>query len=143
MARKRKVNQWLELEGEIFEPAMEEKVKDAIAEGIEHLGDEGAGIMMSAISAAGFVRTGATVRSVESVYKRSGSLVAGYATVAPRNMWPAPNRPTKMWMEEGRRGRGDARMKLRRGTGAFRKTKTALNRFKLEFIAERIAKALN
>ena len=62
----RKVSQYLELSGPVFEGDTQRKLSDAISEGLEELGDQAAGILAGYVSAAGFVKTGAFLKSIDS-----------------------------------------------------------------------------
>ena len=162
MARKK--SEYIELDGPLFDADMTEKVNDAVAEGIEELGEDAAEIMVSFISAAGFVASGAFISSTDSVFKRSGRGVVGFAKVTPTDTWSGSitlghagattksgkaklsvtsvssgnNRPPKTWLATGTRGG----KKLRPGNNVWAKTATRVNAMKVQRIADKIAKAL-
>lgn len=128
----RRASQYVELEGPLFDPDVIRRFKQAVAEGIEELADEGDDIMMSQIAAGGFVRTGQLLQSVDVVFVRRSRDVIGYAKILPTAVWPEPDRPTRTWIARGlRRG-----VKLRRSFDIFARTTTVLRRMQPE---ERIA----
>lgn len=129
----RKPNQYVELEGPLFDPNVIRNFKQAVAEGIEELADEGQDVMMAQISAGGFVRTGQFLRSVDVVFTRSSQDVIGYAKVAPTAVWPDADRPTRTWIARGLRGG----VKMRKSFDIFSRTTTVLRQMQPE---ERIAK---
>lgn len=136
----RKPSQYIELDGPLFEADMGLRVKDALAEGVEELGEDAAEIMVSLIARAGFVRTGAFISSTESIFKRRGRDEVGFARVTPSDSWKGVSgRPTKTWLARGER-RG---VKLRKGSDVWRQTTTRVNAMKYDFIADKIAKVLN
>ena len=134
----RKVSQYLELSGPVFEGDTQRKLSDAISEGLEELGDQAAGILAGYVSAAGFVKTGAFLKSIDSKLTRTGDS-AGYVKVAPTDVWPAPNRPTRTWLEKGTR----AGVKLRPAKGVFAKTRSRVNELILAHMEDKIEGALN
>lgn len=122
-------SQYIELDGPLFDDDMIRKFHDAVAEGMEDLGDEGASILGSAISQRGFIQTGRFLRSIDTVAKRSdkdGS--AGYVAVVVNDAYPEPGRPPRTWFERGTR-RG---IRLRTGGYGFRKTASALKTLDFE-----------
>lgn len=128
----RRPNQYIEFEGPLFDPDVIRRFKDAVAEGIEELADEGDDVMMAQIAKGGFVRTGQLLRSVDVVFVRRSRDVIGYAKILPTAVWPDPDRPTRTWIAHGvRRG-----VKMRRGFDIFTRTTTVLRRMQP---AERIA----
>lgn len=133
--------QYIEISGPLFEDDAVRRMHDAVAEGMEELGDEGASILGAAISQRGFVNTGQFLRSIETIAKRQNpDDTAGYVAVSVGDAWPAPDRPTKTWFERGTR-KG---VRLRTGGYGFRKTATALRAMDFELIfLRRIASALN
>lgn len=128
----RRPNQYVELEGPLFDPDVIARFKDAVAEGIEELADEGDDVMMSQIAKGGFERTGQLLRSVDVVFVRRSRDVIGYAKILPTAVWPDPDRPTRTWLAHGVR----SGTKLRRGFDFFTRTTTVLRRMQPE---ERIA----
>jgi len=134
----RRVSQYLELSGPVFEGDAQRKLSDAISEGLEELGDQAAGILAGYVSAAGFVKTGAFLKSIDSKLTRTGDS-AGYVKVAPTDVWPAPNRPTRTWLEKGTR----AGVKLRPAKGVFAKTRSRVNELGLAHMEGKIEGALN
>ena len=137
----KKPHQYIELSGPLFEDDAIRKLNDAVAEGMEELGDEGASILGAAISQRGFVKTGAFLRSIDTIAKRSDKdRSAGYVAVAVTDSYPSPGRPTKTWFERGTR-RG---VRLRTGGYGFRKTADRLKSFDFEqLFGSRIREALN
>jgi len=138
MAYKRKPSKYLELDGPIFDPAVQREMNDAIAEGLDELGDQAAGILAGYVSAAGFVKTGAFLQSIDSKLTRTGDS-AGYVKIAPTDVWPAPNRPTRTWLERGTR----AGVKLRPAKGSFAKTRSRLNEMTYDHLAAKLEGVLN
>lgn len=134
----RKVSQYLELSGPVFEGDTQRKLSDAISEGLEELGDQAAGILAGYVSAAGFVKTGAFLKSIDSKLTRTGD-AAGYVKIAPTDVWPEPNRPTRTWLEKGTR----AGVKLRPAKGVFAKTRSRVNELSLAHMEDKIEGALN
>lgn len=134
----RKVSQYLELSGPVFEGDTQRKLSDAISEGLEELGDQAAGILAGYVSAAGFVKTGAFLKSIDSKLTRTGD-AAGYVKIAPTDVWPEPNRPTRTWLEKGTR----AGVKLRPAKGVFAKTRSRVNELSLAHMEGKIEGALN
>jgi len=129
----RRPNQYIELDGPLFDPDIVQRFKDAVAEGIAELADEGDDIMGSQILAGGFRRTGQLLASVDVVYVRSSKAAIGYAKILPTDVWPERDRPTRVWLSKGSR-RG---VKLRPGFDFFSRTTNVLKRLQPE---ERIAK---
>ncbi|MBI5289698.1 MAG: hypothetical protein HY873_12065 [Chloroflexi bacterium] len=129
----RKPNQFIELDGPLFDPNVVRNFKQAVAEGIEELADEGDDVMMAQISAGGFVRTGQFLRSVDVVFVRSSLDVIGYAKILPTAVWPDADRPTRTWIARGLRGG----VKMRKGFDIFARTTTVLRQMQPE---ERIAR---
>ena len=134
----RKVSQYLELSGPVFEGDTQRKLSDAISEGLEELGDQAAGILAGYVSAAGFVKTGAFLKSIDSKLTRTGD-AAGYVKVAPTDVWPEKGRPTRTWLEKGTR----AGVKLRPAKGVFAKTRSRVNELSLAHMEGKIEGALN
>lgn len=140
----RKPHALVELSGPLFDDGMPDNVQDAIAEQVEELGDEGAGVLMGFISAAGFVRSGGFLHSVTSEFHRSRGI--GYAKIYPTESWggeitvghsgaktksgkkrmtvqsvkTTAGGPTRTWFETG--VRGGRRPAKRKGIYGFRKT---------------------
>lgn len=130
-------SQYVQLSGPLFADDVKARFKGAVGDGIRELGKEGEGIMQSFIYQSGFIDSGDFVSSVEAEFVRTRGI--GYATVAPRDQWPAPGRPPRIWYERGtRRGK-----KLRKAGGGFAKTRTRLRQMSYQGIADRIAKVLN
>lgn len=133
--------QYIELSGPIFEDDVARRFHDAVAEGMEELGDEGASILGAAISQRGFVKTGRFLRGVDTIAKRADKdNSAGFvAIVIADGAWPNGG-PTKTWFERGTR-RG---VRLRTGGYGFRKTATALRGHDFEqYFGGRIREALD
>jgi hypothetical protein len=124
MARK-----YIELSGPLFDADVQSHINLGVAEGIEKLADTAAGILAGFVSAAGFVKTGAFLQSIDSKLVRSGNSV-GYMKIAPTDVWPTPGRPTRTWFEAGTRGG----KKLRKANGGFSKTTTRVNTMSYEMI---------
>lgn len=137
----RRPAQYIEISGPLLEGNAVRLFHDAVAEGMEELGDEGASILGAAILQRGFVRTGRFLRSIETVAKRANpDSSAGFVKVGVGGTWPESDRPTKTWFERGTR-RG---VRLRTGGYGFRKAATALRAMDFDPIfAQRIAEALN
>jgi len=134
----KKPNIYVEISGDLFEPNVVARLHDAIAQGLEDLGDESAGIMASVISRGGFVKTGAFLTSIDSIGKRTSG--PGYVSVAPTDVWPAPNRPTRTWAETGTRNG----VKLRKGIGVFRNTAKQTQGMAYDrFFVDKIVEALS
>jgi len=128
------------LSGPLFDPKAVERFKDAVHDGMAELADEASGVMVGYIHAHGFERTGQTWRSVTSEEHRDTPGGIGWFKVYPVDVWPPAGRPTRTWMEEGKR-RG---IKLRKGGYVFRKTAAYTNKLKYEAqFLERIARVLN
>jgi len=147
MARGRKLSPYIEVSGPLFESGLVQDVKDAAWEGMKELGDEGVGIMMGFVEAGGFRRTGEFLRDIEAEEHRDKANAIGWIKLYPPHQWPAADRPTRTWMEEGRRGnrlQGGTRVRLTKGVGAFRKTAQRLNAMKYDqFILPHMLRALN
>lgn len=137
----RKPNQYIELDGPLFDARMVRHFHDAVAEGMEEMADDGASILGAAISQRGFVRTGAFLRSIDTIGKRTNKdSSAGYMQIAVTDAWPEPGRPPKTWFERGTR-KG---VRLRTGGYGFRKTATALKRLDFEqYFGGRIREAID
>lgn len=137
----KKPSQYIELSGPLFEDDVIRKFNDAVAEGMEDLGDEGASILGAAISQRGFVGTGSFLRSVDTLAKRTDKdASAGYVAVVVTDAYPEPGRPTRTWFERGTR-KG---IRLRTGGYGFRKTADRLKAFDFEqFFGARIREALD
>jgi len=167
MPRKKKVSQYIEInwDGWLFDDAVMQRYRDAVAEGIEELGEEGAGIMASVMANAGLVLSGRTIRSIESDFRRSGPDTTGYAKVQPTDTWRGEitlgvvgktkkgrnrigvtsarstgeqGRPTLTWLDRGTR-RG---IKLRKSGNLFSRTTNALNNIRTDFMAAKLVEAL-
>lgn len=134
----RKLNEYLEVSGPVFDDATRRKMSDAISEGLEELGDEAAGILAGYVSAAGFVKTGAFLSSIDSKLTRTGDS-AGYVKIAPTDVWPQKGRPTRTWLEKGTR----AGVKLRPAKGVFAKTRSRVNELKLAHLEGKLEGVLN
>ena len=117
----------LDKTGPLFLPGAKKRVKEALAEGVEDVGDRGANLYHGFVIAGGFVETGAFAESIYSDFRRSGDDVVGYAKVQPLDAYPKSNRPTVTWMERGTR-KG---VKMRKGIRAADKSARALR--KLDF----------
>lgn len=137
----RRPNQYIELSGPLFDDDVIRKFNDAVADGMEELGDEGADILGASILQRGFVRTGAFLRSVETIAKRTDKdASAGIVTVSVTDAYPNPGRPPKTWFEKGTRNG----VRLRTGGYGFRKTADRLKGFDFEqYFGGRIREALN
>jgi len=118
----RRPNQYVELDGPIFDKDVRKRVKGGIAQGIAALTELGEEIAVQYVHAS-FYDTGTFAANIKGTVKRSKG--AGYGKVAMdvQGRWPTPDRPTATWMETGMR----AGVKLRKGTYAFRKTRTRVN----------------
>lgn len=138
MAYKRKPSKYLELDGPVFDPAVQRQMNDAIADGLEELGDQASGILAGYVSAAGFVKTGAFLKSIDSKLTRTGD-AAGYVKVAPTDVWPEKGRPTRTWLEKGTR----AGVKLRPAKGVFAKTRSRMNEMTYDHLAAKLEAVLN
>lgn len=134
----RRGNQYIELSGPIFGDDLERLAHDAIAEGIQELGDDAVGIMMSHIQAGGLIDTGRLLRSVDDPMIRTGGAI-GYVKVAPTAVWPEPDRPTRTWIARGVR----SGKKLRKQYDIFSRTATRTRQIDQTFIANKLAEALN
>lgn len=119
MARK-----YIETSGPIFEPDATKKLKEALSQGIEELGEQGGQMLAGFVRAGGFVNSGRFAGSTVVELHRRNSGAVGWVKVYTENQWPEPDRPTRTWMETGRR----SGVKLRRGTYAYRKTAKKLNK---------------
>ncbi len=111
-------SQYIEVSGPLFEPDVLERFNRAVTEGLVELGDEASGILAGFVQQSGFVKTGAFIRSIDSQLK-GDPLGIGYVVVAPTDVWPMHDRPTRTWYEQGRR-KG---VKLRKASGGFSKTR--------------------
>ncbi len=129
----RRPNPYIELDGPLFDPNVIRNFKQAVAEGIEELAEEGQDVMMAQISAGGFIRTGAFLRSVDVVFVRSSQDVIGYAKILPTATWPDSDRPTRTWIARGLRGG----VKMRKSFDIFARTTNVLRQMQPQ---ERIAK---
>ena len=119
-----RVKKYIELDGPLFDPDVIKRFKDEVAEGIEEVGDEAAGILAGFTANRGFVRSGDAI---------------GYAKVAPTAVWPTAARPTRTWAERGVRNG----VRLRKGLWLFRNTATRTRQLDFEHMfAERIRRAL-
>lgn len=133
-----RVKKYIELDGPLFDPDVIKRFKDEVAEGIEEVGDEAAGILAGFTANRGFVRSGMFLRSISSEFVRSGDAI-GYAKVAPTAVWPTAARPTRTWAERGVRNG----VRLRKGLWLFRNTATRTRQLDFEHMfAERIRRAL-
>ncbi len=130
---------YIELDGPVFDPDVQRILISAVDEGLEALGDEASGILVGFIHQAGFVKTGAFARSVDSELRKRRDTEVGYVKVQVTDAWPKPDRPTREWLVTGRRNG----VKLRKGNGVFAKTNTRLNDFAAERIEGILEKALN
>lgn len=147
MAGRRRLTPYIEVSGPMFEEGLPQLAKDAIWEGMKDVAEVGAEIQMGFISGAGFVATGNFLRDVDVEEHRTKANAIGWIKVYPPNQYPNPDRPTRTWMEEGRRGdrrAGGERVRMRKGVGAFRKSAQRVNAMKYDqFILPRLAKAIN
>lgn len=132
-----RTSKYLEVTGPLFDEDMAAKFNRALTSGLEELGDEAAGILASFVAQAGFEKTGGFLRSIETKLTRSGSNV-GFVTVAPTDVWPMANRPTRTWFEAGTRGGA----KLRTGIGGFSKTTTRVKGMSYEKIESKVVAVL-
>jgi len=137
MARKK--TPVIEIDGPLFDVDVIKDVKDALAAGMAELGDEGAGVMMGFIAAGGFQKTGAFLSSVTSEIHRTDKMSAGWVKVYPTDVWPDTDRPTRTWMETGRRGG----VSMTKGAYAFRNTAKRLNAAKFDGYFDGVSEALN
>jgi hypothetical protein len=129
----RRGTQYVELDGPLFDPEIIMKFKGAVSAGIRELADEGVEILQAYTWQGGFVDSGDWVTSIHSEFIQNRGI--GYAKVLPS----APL-PPRIWGERGTR-RG---VKLRKGVGMFRKTKTRLRQLSYEqFFGGRIRRVLN
>jgi hypothetical protein len=131
-------SKYLEVTGPLFSPDVAREFNKAVNAGLEELGDEAAGILAGFVSQGGFEKTGAFLRSIDSKLTSQGGEV-GFVKVAPTDVWPTPNRPTRTWFESGVRGG----KKLRKGIGGFSKTTTRVNGMSYDKIESKIAGVLN
>lgn len=167
MPRRTTRGQYLEInwDGWLFDPSVMQRYRDAVAEGIEELGDEGAGIMASVMANAGLVLTGRTLRSIDSEFRRAGRDTTGYAKVQPTDTWHgeitlgvvgrtkkgkarmgvtsarstgSEHRPTLTWLDRGTRGG----IKLTKSGNLFSRTTNALNNVRTEFMVNKLVEAL-
>lgn len=83
----RKPNMYVQLDGPLFDTGMIRLFNGAVFAGIEEIADEADDIMMAQISAGGLVDTGALLRSVDIITKRSSQDVIGYAKIEPTDVW--------------------------------------------------------
>ena len=129
MAYRRRVSQYIELDGPIWDAVESGRIKDALADAILGLAKEGAEQAQGFVQGAGFVKSGRFVRGIGVEVHRSRG--AGYANVMVVDQgaaYPTANRPTRTFMEYGTR-RGQ---KIRTANYAFRKTKRALDKVKYD-----------
>ena len=133
----RRPNQYIELDGPLFDPNVIANFKGAVSDGLGELAQDGAEILQSYIYQAGFIDSGHFVSDVEVVKVQTRGI--GYYKVAPFHQWPAKGRPPRIWVERGTR-RG---VKLRPGRTPFAKTRTRLRQRGLGEIASRITKVIN
>ena len=126
MARPR-VYYTLQNTGPLFIPGVRNNVKQALAEGVEDVGDRGANLYYGFVIEGGFTESGQFADSIFSDFRRRGKDVVGYAKVAPAATWPKADRPTVTWMERGTR-KG---VKMRKGIRAADKSARRLR--KLDF----------
>lgn len=112
--------------GPLFDGDSYERFKDALAGGIQELAEQGGDLVANFVRAGGFIDTGRFVGS--TVVEITRTRGAGWAKVYQEDQWPAPGRPTRTWMETGRRHG----VRLRKGTYAYRKTARRLNKAKYE-----------
>lgn len=133
-------NRTVTLDGPIFDPNVMQRFRDQIGEGIQEGGEEAEGILMGFISAAGFVKSGAFLHSVNSERQStSGGIDASGISVTADWKHQGAGRPTKTWFEEGKRGG----VRMRKGAGGFRGTAARMRSFNWEsFLADKIEKAL-
>jgi len=134
----RRPSTYIELSGPLFADDAIAKFKDAVAEGIQDLAEEADDIMASHIAAGGLIDTGRLLRSVDIIRVRSGGNI-GYAYIAPTDVWPDADRPTRVWISRGTR-RG---VKLRKQYDIFSRTATRVRQIDQSFIADKIATVLN
>ena len=141
----RKPTQMYQLSGPLFDEKVTQRFKDAVNDGMRDLAEEGESTMAGFIAMRGFEKTGATIRSVTSEEHRDSTKAIGWFKVYPTDMWergggPRQDRPTRTWLEEGKRNG----VKFRRGAFAFRKTTRRLKslNYNDDFLAK-ISEALN
>ena len=122
-----KVYYELDKTGPLFLPGAKKRVKQALAEGVEDVGDRGANLYHGFVIQGGFTDSGRFADSIYSDFRRRNADVVGYAKVEARDAYPKADRPTASWMERGTR-RG---VRLRKGIRAGDKSARALR--KLDF----------
>ena len=122
-----KVTYELQMAGPIFLPNMKSRVKGALAEGVQNVGEIGADKYRGFVAGGGFVESGRFVDSIASDFKRKSDGVVGYAKVSAPDSYPKPNRPPTTFMERGTRKGVKVRKAIRGGS----KTASALR--KLDF----------
>lgn len=83
----RKPNQYIELDGPLFDPGMIRLFNGAVYAGMAELADEADDIMAAQISAGGLVASGRLLRSVDIQTKRSSQDVIGYFKIEPTDVW--------------------------------------------------------
>lgn len=158
-------NQYIELDGPLFEPGMRAAFAGAVREGMAELSEDLEGVMAGVISGGGFVKTGSFLRSVDSIQRYRGPEEVGYIKIYPMDSWSGTitlghngaktkkgkarmtvtsvdssnNRPTRTWADRGER-RG---VKLRKGLNIFSRTATAGRNIDKQQFADKIAEALN
>lgn len=139
MARRR-YNQYLEVDGPIFDPDMKPMFMRAVHEGMEEHGEEGANVLGAAVLQRGFVRTGRFLQGIESAGKHSQKDTPGFVAITFGHKWPEPDAPTATWFERGTR-KG---VRLRTGGWGLRKTATLMRRMDYDDLyARRITAVLN
>lgn len=134
----RRVGEYLELSGPIFEPDAAKRFNRAVGKGIEEMGKDVADIGVAAAGAAGVIDSGRYISSWASKFTQTRG--AGFATVRPSDVYPKAGRPTRTWIDKGvRRG-----VKLRAGRNITSKTRTRARQLSLSGYFERlIQEALN
>lgn len=137
----RRLTQYIEISGPLLEGHAARLLHDAVAEGMEEMGEEGASVLGAAVLQRGFVRSGRFLRSIEALAKRqSPNDSAGYVAVKFTDAYPEPGRPPVTWFERGTR-KG---VRLRTGGYGLRKSATALRAMDQDAIfVGRISEALN
>lgn len=127
MARRPRVTYELDQVGPFFMPGRKQRVKGALAEGVQDVGKRGEELYRGFVIGGGFTDTGAFADSITSDFRRRSKDVVGYAKVEVQDSYPKPGRPTATWMERGTR-RG---VRLRKGIRAGNKSARQLR--KLDF----------
>lgn len=131
----------IRLDGPIFDPNVVSNLHDALGEGIQEIGEEGEGILMSFISRGGFEKSGAFIRSVTSEVALKNPRYPDAAVIVVTDDWKhrGAGRPTMTWFERGYRNG----TRMRKGMWGFRNTATRMRAMNFEtFFREKIDRAL-